>query len=208
MNYLLSGIGFGLTLSIMIGPIFFALLNAAIDRGFRAGAMVGLGVWVSDFSFILLVYYGLSHVRNITSMEGFKFYTGLTGSIILLSFGLATIFRARKEITIDNKEKLPLTWLSLFLKGFLINTVNPFTVFFWLSVISSVVIQEKPDGKEALYFLFGIFTTILITDLFKVGLAKNLRHWMKPSFVITLKFISGIALVSFGVVLLFNSISN
>ena len=205
MNYLFSGIGFGLTLSIMIGPIFFALIHAAIDRGFRAGTLVGAGVWVSDLSFILLVYYGISYIRAITSLSGFTFYTGMAGSVILLFFGIGTIINAKKSISIDDDQELPVTWFSFWLRGFLINTINPFTVFFWLSVISSVVVKEQPQQHEIWWFLTGIFCTIVSTDLLKIILAKTLRRWMKPKFIRSMRYASGVALLLFGLTLFFQS---
>lgn len=206
MSFLINGIGFGLTLSILVGPIFFALIQSAIERGFRAGAMVGLGVWVSDLSFILLVYYGMSTVRAITSMEGFKWYTGIAGSAILISFGLATIIKTRiRAIKVDHID-LPASNFSLWLKGFLLNTVNPFTVFFWLGVISTVVVRDQPNDMDAWLFLGGIFGTVVFTDLLKVAVAKRFRYWLRPGFILWLRYISGSALFIFGIVLLYKTI--
>ena len=53
----------------MLGPIFFALIQAGIEQGFRAGAMVGFGVWVSDFLFVASVYWGVSYIMAITAWD-------------------------------------------------------------------------------------------------------------------------------------------
>ena len=199
MSNLLSGIGFGLTLSIMIGPIFFALVQAAIEKGFRAGAMVGFGVWVSDLFYILVVYFGITHIASLASNEGFKLYTGLLGSVILILFGIGSIARTNKEYNMVEDIILPPTWFSLWLKGFLINTINPFTIFFWIGVISTILIKDQSNENNKWVFLSGIFSTIIVTDLSKVVLAKTLRMYLNSGSLKLLKYISGIALICFGV---------
>lgn len=199
MSNLLSGIGFGLTLSIMIGPIFFALVQAAIEKGFRAGAMVGFGVWISDLFYILVVYFGISHIASLASNEGFILYTGLLGSVILILFGIGSIARTNKEYNMVEDIILPPTWFSLWLKGFLINTINPFTIFFWIGVISTILIKEQSNENNNWVFLSGIFSTIVVTDLSKVVLAKTLRMYLNSGSLKLLKYISGIALICFGV---------
>lgn len=199
MSNLLSGIGFGLTLSIMIGPIFFALVQAAIEKGFRAGAMVGFGVWISDLFYILVVYLGISHIASLASNAGFKLYTGLLGSVILILFGIGSIARTNKEYNKVEDIILPPTWFSLWLKGFLINTINPFTIFFWIGVISTILIKDQSNENNNWVFLSGIFSTIIVTDLSKVVLAKTLRMYLNSGSLKLLKYISGIALICFGV---------
>ena len=199
MSNLLSGIGFGLTLSIMIGPIFFALVQAAIEKGFRAGAMVGFGVWISDLFYILVVYFFISHIASLASNEGFKLYTGLLGSVILILFGIGSIARTNKEYNKVEDIILPPTWFSLWLKGFLINTINPFTIFFWIGVISTILIKDQSNENNNWVFLSGIFSTIVVTDLSKVVLAKTLRMYLSSGSLKLLKYISGIALICFGV---------
>ena len=66
---LLQGIQTGLVLCIMLGPIFFALVQAGVERGMRAGLMVGLGIWISDLIFILSIFFGASFIVTVTEWE-------------------------------------------------------------------------------------------------------------------------------------------
>ncbi|MDA0314685.1 MAG: hypothetical protein O3A40_05240 [Bacteroidetes bacterium] len=43
---ILEGIELGLLLSMMIGPVFFALITTSIDHGFRQAAILALGVFL------------------------------------------------------------------------------------------------------------------------------------------------------------------
>jgi len=49
---IITGIGFGLVLSVLTGPVFFALIKTSIEKGFHAGVAMALGVVTSDMVFI------------------------------------------------------------------------------------------------------------------------------------------------------------
>ncbi|MDX2071937.1 MAG: LysE family translocator [Haliscomenobacter sp.] len=208
MDMLLSGIKVGLILSFMIGPIFFALVQTSVEEGFRAGAMVALGIWVSDASFVLTVYYGVSYLAEIVKAPSFSLVLGIAGSILLACFGLVTLLTIPKGLLSNTlpEYKRSSSYLSLFIKGFLINTINPFTVFFWTSLMGTVVVKDGFDAQQALWFFGGVLGTIVTTDLLKVILAKKIRYSLRPIHLLWLRRISGGALIIFGVVLLFRVI--
>jgi len=91
---------------------------------------------------------------------------------------------------------------SLWLKGFLINTLNPFTFFFWVGVATTVVVDGELEYTEARYFFGGILGTIISTDLLKALMAKRIRKWLRPKHLLWLRRVSGIALIIFALVLL------
>ncbi|MEQ8706694.1 MAG: LysE family transporter [Phaeodactylibacter sp.] len=205
MNLIFEGVKVGLILALLIGPIFFAIIQAGVEEGFRAGAAVGFGIWVSDFLFIAAVYFGLTFISQVVESPHFGLYLGIGGSITLAAFGLGALLTVPKahELPKWSKETIRTSsYPGLWLKGFLINTVNPFTFFFWIGVASTVVVDGEMELQEARYFFGGILGTIIITDLLKVLLAKRIRRILKPVHLLWLRRISGIALVVFAVALL------
>lgn len=205
MHPFLYGLYFGLILCFLVGPIFFALLQAGIERGFRAGLMIGFGVWISDLLFMVAVYFGVSYIVEITEWNGFEFTLGLVGGVILIVFGCGTILSPPPDIYASSTKsmaKRSASYLALSAKGFLINTINPFTFFFWISVMSTVVIKDEYDPQKAFYFFFGILLMIIITDILKIYLAKRIRKNLKQTHVLWMRRITGIALVVFGIVLM------
>ena len=222
MDLFVNGVLLGLTLSILVGPIIFALIQTAIERGFRAGAMVGLGVWVSDLFYICVAYFGVSHVVKMLEWEGFEEILGTVGGLVLIGFGIGTFLskppklpgKKKKSSKILN-EQLPklldfkkykvfknFDYGALWLKGFLINTLNPFTVFFWAGVVSTMVIGQEMNDRDAVHFFGGILGTIIMTDTLKIWAAKAVRHLLKPGAVLLMRRISGGALAVFGVALI------
>lgn len=222
MDLLIKGIFLGLTLSILVGPIIFTLIQTAIERGFRAGAMVGFGVWVSDVMYILIAYLGISYIVAITEYEGFEQILGTIGGLVLIGFGLSTLFSKPPPVPNENQsaediidsqlpeildfdtddgEELP-GYLSLWLKGFLINTLNPFTIFFWTGVAGTMVAGKGFSHQDAFIFFGGIFLTVMLTDILKIWAAKAVRHLLKPKAILNLRRVSGLALAVFGIVLM------
>ncbi len=205
MNLIFDGIKLGLILAILVGPIFFALIQAGVEQGIRAGAMVGLGIWVSDILFIFGAYFGVSYVTSMVESPQFALYLGIAGSITLTFFGLGALLTAPKAGSSPQWAKANLkssSYFSLWMKGFLINTINPFTFFFWIGVATTMVIDGGLDSREASLFFGAIFGTIVFTDFSKVVLARRIRRMLQPVHLLWLRRISGGALIVFAVVLL------
>lgn len=209
MQAILDGISWGLFLSILIGPIFFALIQAGIEQGLRAGIMVGLGIWISDIIFVGLIYGGISSVVEVTKWEGFKPTIGIVGGLILIAFGIGTLLSkppnilkekgTTSEETIDYKTA---SYFSLWLKGFIVNTVNPFTFLFWIGLLSTVAVKSDFNDSKALLFFIGILGTVIILDTLKVVMAKYIRRWMKTHHILWMRRVSGVAFLVFGVVMM------
>lgn len=198
-----EGIQYGLILAIMTGPIFFALLHVSVEEGFGAGIMVGTGIWISDLLFILGVSFGMRYAAQVTPEGDFTFWTGIVGGMILIGFGLGvatskppnTLF----EVTEAHRYS---SWLSLFAKGFLINTINPFTFLFWIGISTKVVVSNALNTQATFLFFGGILGMIILTDTLKIYLSKKIRQYMKVRHLLWLRYISGGALVVFGLALM------
>jgi threonine/homoserine/homoserine lactone efflux protein len=82
-----------------------------------------------------------------------------------------------------------------------LNTINPFTFFFWIGISGLVFTNKSPGNSDAMYFYGGLIGTLVVTDTVKVALAKLIRRWLKPHYILWLRRIAGIAFIIFGVVL-------
>lgn len=203
MSLLLDGIKVGFILCFLIGPIFFTLIQTGIEEGFRAGFVVGLGVWMSDFMYIVGAHWGLVHLSRWMEGSNTTLYLGIVGSFILIGFGISAIFTAQKLKALPTyKTQRSSSFFKLWLKGFLINAFNPFTILFWIGVISTVVVKDELAGNQALVFFGGLIGTVVLTDLLKVLLAKHIRRWLRPVHLIWFRRVSGVALIGFGVMLM------
>jgi threonine/homoserine/homoserine lactone efflux protein len=200
----LEGVVFGLILTIMLGPIFIALTQTGIDKGARAGITVGLGVWSSDLLVILFSYLFISQVDALVQDEVFKYWMGLVGGFILITFGIVIFLKKTKSIKEGGSFTVK-NYFGFWMKGFLVNTVNPFTFIFWLGVISTKVIGFNMNDTQAFVFISAIMLTIIITDTIKVLGAKAIRGRLESDHLQRISRVAGAALVVFGIVLLYQT---
>ncbi len=205
MEALLSGMQFGIILSLMLGPIFFAIVQAGIEKGFRAGLTVGLGIWISDFLFIGFTFWGLNRLEQLANHPDFELYLGLMGGLILFAFGIGAILAKAPDLNFDlpaiSRKQQFQNYGNYWMKGFLVNTLNPFTVLFWIGINTTIVIKNDYGFTDAMLFFGGIMGVIMITDTLKAYLAKRIRKRMKAKHVLWVRRFSGAALVLFGVAL-------
>lgn len=208
MSALLQGILLGLSLSVLAGPLLFLYLQVGIERGFRAATMVGLGAWVSDFLYLLGAYFGVSYLLELTALPHFRFYVGLIGGSFLLGIGLLLLLAQQPTPSHDGQFQPAFGqgYTGLCIKGFVINTFNPFAAFFWLGVASTTsATQGAVAPHDVKYLLGGILATIILTDLIKILLAKRIRAWFTPQHIVLLRKIAGAGLMVLGVILLFRT---
>ena len=196
----MTGIGLGLSLAILVGPLIVALLQTTLEQGFRAGLVVGIGIWISDALFILATYFGVNYMIAITKLENFELILGSFGGIVLFLIGLAIYLNSPKELP-EGSFKSSKDWVANGVKGFLINTINPFTFFFWITVMTTSVDAEGMNPTDVAWMSAGILGTIIITDTLKVAFAKKLQKKLTLQNIITVRKISGAALIIFGIVL-------
>ena len=134
MEIVLKGIFSGLVLAILVGPVFFTLLQTSIERGFKSGVYVAFGIAVSDSLYVAASYLGLSSLFN--SAE-FQIYLSYVGGSIILCFGAYYLFIKSRRLVNFNlehvEEKSP---FRLMAKGFIINGFNPMVLLFWIGTIS------------------------------------------------------------------------
>ena len=200
MEFLQQGIYWGGILALLTGPILFALIQTGIERGIRLGTTMGLGIWISDLLFILVVYFGAKSIGGLESNASFKLYVGIIGGLVLLGFGLFT-FLTPPKIAQDQKITAS-TYSGYFLQGFLINTINPFTIIFWISITSTEIIAVNASDFQAFWFYTGILGTIILSDFLKVVLSKKIRPYLKPHYLVRLRKGVGLGLIAFGIALI------
>lgn len=205
MDFLLKGITYGVVLTFLIGPIFFALLQAGIERGVKIGVAVASGVWLSDFLYVTAVYLGITWIAAVSELPNFKFLVGGIGAIVLIGFGITTLLDNKLANTTDLEiQPVQSGYFANFLKGLLINTINPFTVFFWLSMSAELITMEA-TSTDAIVFFSGILGTIMLADVLKVLLAKKISQYLKPKHILTFRKIVGVVMLVGGVVLMYRS---
>lgn len=195
-----SGILVGLAIAILVGPILFSLIQRSIEQGVKAGLWVAFGIWVSDILFIVGIMLGVTHIAKVVESPLFEPILGTLGGFILIGIGV-TMFVSKPTDSMDVSEGIEILssqW-RLWLEGFLINTINPFSVIFWTGIITTRSIESDLFSTGSYLFFGSILGTIVLTDSLKIFLAKLIRNRLQPSHILRMRKISGLALFLFGI---------
>ncbi|MDB5134632.1 MAG: hypothetical protein JWP37_1235 [Mucilaginibacter sp.] len=192
---IISGIGFGLVLTFLTGPVFFALIKISIEKGFHAGVALALGVVTSDMVFVGAILFGSQYF--VISNSG-KTIAGVIGSIVLFVIGVYYLFKKAK-INYSNTVPTKLHRAGYFLKGFVMCIFNPTILFHWTIVITAASTVYHQGVHNRSLKIAIMFLTILVVqfglDTTKAFYADKLRDRISVKFVHRLNEVAGIALI-------------
>jgi threonine/homoserine/homoserine lactone efflux protein len=193
---LLEGISVGFLLSALVGPVFFTLIQSSLTQGFRFAAVLATGILVSDSIYVLITYFGIKLLSDVTY---FELVLGYVGGVILIGFGISSLLRNKVSRPNTGGFDLPkIKKRSAFLKGFSINGINPFVLLFWISIATIVQTKETFDSLDVRLYYLGILGTVFCIDLLKAFIAKQLAHLVTPKMMGWLNKAVGLIMIGFG----------
>lgn len=200
LELIISGIGLGIVLSFVTGPVFFALIKTSIEKGFHAGMWLAAGVVLSDLIYIILTIYGSSFIQVENS---YKVPIGVIGSVILLGIGIYYFFKKVKinHENINCKKRNT----GYFFKGFLMCIFNPSMFLYWVSVTSGFIsMHGQLDTGEILPFFGSILVTQFSMDTVKAYYSNKLRYRIKENTMVILNRTAGVLIIIFALKLIYN----
>jgi len=198
-----NGILIGLALAILVGPILFSLIQRSIEQGVKAGLWVAFGIWISDVLFIVGIMFGVTHITQMIESPLFEPLLGILGGFVLIGIGMAMFISKPVDNVKNSKgiEILSSQW-RLWLEGFLINTINPFSVIFWTGIITTRSVEMDLFSNSSYLFFGSVLGTIIFTDALKIFLAEKIRNYLQPHHILKMRKISGLALFIFGIAMM------
>lgn len=190
----------GLLLVISVGPVIFTIIKQSINNGKEGGFSFVAGVWVSDLVWVLL-----SNVFSefVTTMLDFKKPIGIAGSAFLISMGIFYLFFKKVHVHPEDLSLPPLQrsdHARIALQGFLVNTLNPGVMVFWLTSVTAIAVTHSI--KERIIIFATCLGLNMAADVGKVVLAGKLRSKLTLHNIKLINRVSGFILLSFGTALL------
>ena len=192
---ILQGIGAGILFSFLTGPVFFSMIKTSIEKGFKAGFSLAIGVILSDIIFISLTIFSSQFVDY--KSEYFE-YIGIVGGLFLLGVGLYYLFNTVK-VNYDIGEIAKVKKRGYVLKGFLMCLLSPTTLMFWVMVGGIISVQLHYNMAEKIVFFIIAMTTQLTVDGFKTYYAAKLRYRIKEKTIQNLNRIAGAVILIFAI---------
>jgi len=201
INEYLNAVLLGFGLAFMVGPVFFVLLETSVIKGVRAAIVFDIGVLLSDTLFIFIAYFGSKTILVKLKDDPRLF---LIGGLILVSYGLYTVFYKKTKKTVTDKDLVVVennNYFGLFLKGFFLNSINIGVLAFWLAIVIAISSGLQMNEDKIFNYFVIVISTLLITDLVKITVAKQLKKQLTPLVLRKIRQSIGVFFIIFGVIL-------
>ncbi len=185
---IITGIGVGLVLAILTGPVFFALIKISVERGFISGMSFALGVFASDIVYISLTFFSTQFIDFETK---YKDYITVIGCGFLLTIGLSYVL---KRVKINYEPTKIITNTGYFLKGFMMCMLNPLILFYWIT-IATVTVGDKYSTWGMIVFFTATLFTLFSLDVIKAYYASKFRSKIKENHLTWLNRVAGLVII-------------
>lgn len=195
MQEILSGIIFGIGVSVPIGPVNILIMSYAL-KSYKKAFFLGLGAMGADALYLTLLSFGI--LKFLNSPTGFKILA-VFGAIFLTYMAILILKNSKSNIKTQKMDSFSL--FGIFVKGFLINLSNPYVIVFWLS--SAAVLSYM--GGNFILTLFGLITGIFLwISLFPLVIFKA-RKVIGEKIANLFSYISAFILIFFSIILIFRT---
>ena len=202
---LLKGLALGFILTLSVGPVIFTIIKQSINHGKEGGFSFVSGVWMSD---ILLVVVSNAFSEWVTHMMQYKQMIGYLGSAFLVVMGVYFVFfkkvKLRTTINGDYTSLSKKDFFKLLSSGFLINTLNPGVIFFWLLNATAFAVTHTLRQRIIIFSICLLFN--MAADIFKVLMAGKLANRLTLHNMKVINRLSGTILIAFGIVLFYGAL--
>ncbi len=197
---LLKGLALGSILALSVGPVIFTIIKQSLNNGKEGGMSFVAGVWVSD---IVLVFLSNAFSEWVNALMAYKKAIGYVGSIFLIGMGLFYLFLKKVKLATDATAEetrfRKRDMAKIFGSGFLINTLNPSVILFWL--INATAFAVTHTLRQRIIIFSTCIVVNIIADVLKVFMAGKLRKKLTLHNLSVVNKISGLILVGFGIAL-------
>ena len=183
-DWLIEGVSLGLLLSVLVGPVFFVLLDTTIEHGKRAALITELGIICGVALYIAVFYLGASEFLLPLLKSR---YAWLVGGFVFIAFGVIYMMKKPANPNKSRKGKYGLG----FLKGFAANGFNPSVAAFWLATVSLALSTYAKEPRNVIYLFAATMTTLFCVDVLKILGADWLRKRLTPNISVWIARIAG-----------------
>ena len=202
LDIILFAIPLGLTLSFLVGPVFFILIETSITKGFRAALIFDVGVVLGDIFFIAIAFFSskqlLEDINNHPSLF-------LVGGLIIFTYGLISVVK-KDHIKYEKIDVKKNNYAALIAKGFFLNVINVGVLIFWLGTMVVAGSELEFNPKNTSLYFGSVIATYLVLDVIKIYLAKEFKKKLTDEILNKVKRVIGMILMFFGVMLSLKSI--
>jgi threonine/homoserine/homoserine lactone efflux protein len=187
-----SGLLLGLAAGLAPGPLLTLVISQALSHGTREGVKIALAPMISDAPIILATLLLVSYLQANPWPLG-----------LLSCFGALFILRlAFHSFCAKIPEGPTAAAANSWVKGTLVNLLNPHPYLFWLTVGTPFLAKAwiRSPGN-ALLWVFGFYVALVGSKIVLAVLAGKSRTFLNPGKLAWINRALGVMLVIFAVLL-------
>jgi L-lysine exporter family protein LysE/ArgO len=170
----LYGLIAGILLCLTFGTVFFALIQTSIERGYRSGVQIALGVVASDAFFIFTAIFGTAFLPQINHFDK---WVGAVGIIFLVFLAIGNFLKVptlEPKIHADDRSRRR-SHLKYFFKGVALNALNPINFMSWAAIATYLRTKGRYDLSEMIMFFSMSLVGVGATESALAVYAHRLR---------------------------------
>lgn len=191
--FLSVGVALGLYAGFSPGPLLTLVISQTIKHGPKEGVKVAVAPIITDFPIILVSTLLLARLSNYESVLG---VVSILGGIFLVY--LAYVSMRTKGVKVNIDEEVPYS----FMKGAIVNALNPHPYVFWVTIGAPIIIKSLAESYIAPVLFVGSFFGCLIgSKVLLVVIAGKSRHFLTGRSYLYIMRALGIVLLFFAFVL-------
>jgi threonine/homoserine/homoserine lactone efflux protein len=205
---ILKGLAISLLLVFSVGPVIFTIIKQSINHGRRGGFSFVAGVWLSDIIWVIL---SVSFSELVKELLNFKVPIGIAGCGFLIGMGIYFAFikkivprQVQEPVEIAGDEITPAgnktNYFAIFSSGFIINTLNPAVISFWVLMAASLA-SVYTFNHQIIIFATCLGVNIM-ADAGKVMGAGYIGKKLSDRNILLINRISGFLYLAFGLAIL------
>lgn len=190
------GLLIGFSIAAPVGPIGVLCIRRTLADGRLVGLVSGLGAATADAIYGVIAAYGLTLISAI--LIGQSFWFRLIGGIFLIYLGTKTALAQPADHAAEAEAR---GLASAYLSTVVLTLTNPATILSFAAVFAGLgLASAQGDRLSAAILVFGVFLGSALWWLFLSSGVSLLRTKFNAHGLRWLNRISGLVLISFGIV--------
>ncbi len=208
LDFIFKGILIGIMASAPMGPVGVLCIQRTLNKGRWYGFITGIAASVSDIIYALSTGFGMSFVMNFINNERNRFLLQISGSILLLIFGIYCYRSNPTKKLHKSVKKSKGTLLHNGFTAFLVTLSNPLIIFLFIFLFAqfAFVVPNRPIEMSV-----GYVSILLGAILWWFGLTwliDTVRGKFDDNGILIINKIVGCIVIIFSVIMLFGTIFN
>ncbi|PXV68131.1 threonine/homoserine/homoserine lactone efflux protein [Dysgonomonas alginatilytica] len=203
-SFLYKGFILGFSVAAPVGPIGVLCINRTLHKGYASGLTSGLGAATADLIYGCIAGFGLTIVSNF--LVGQQIWFQVIGLAFLFYTGIKTLTRNTSQAKFSTSYNKGL--LNDYTTTFLLTITNPLTILFFLAVFAGLGLSNtKQDKFASILLVSGVFIGSAAWWLLLSGFTHKLKKMISDSILKRIDLFSGLLILFFAFILLYDLIT-